>query len=102
VLQDREKALRPDYISILSIVNNLGAFYKNQNKLAKAEKMYIQALQDYKEALGLELILSYLLVLNTIVNFNNLFLQTNQQNIAKEIYTRILSRYIIIQGLSST
>ena len=32
--------------------HSLGDLYKGQGKLAKAEKMYIQALQGYEEALG--------------------------------------------------
>jgi Tfp pilus assembly protein PilF len=43
-LQGYKEALRPDHISILDTVNNLGILYKNQGKLAKAEKIYIQAL----------------------------------------------------------
>jgi tetratricopeptide (TPR) repeat protein len=73
-LQGKEEALRPDHISILQTVNNLGNLYTNQNKLAEAEKMYIRALQGYEEVLGLELILLYLLVLNIIFVFGDLFL----------------------------
>jgi hypothetical protein len=36
--------------------------------------MYIQVLQGYKEALGLERLILYLLVLITIFNFSDLFL----------------------------
>jgi Tfp pilus assembly protein PilF len=43
-LQGYEEALRPGYISTLATINNLSFFYANQNKLAKAEKMYIRAL----------------------------------------------------------
>jgi tetratricopeptide (TPR) repeat protein len=51
-LQGCEEALGPDHTSILDTVNNLGNLYKNQGKLAEAEKMYIQALQGYEDALG--------------------------------------------------
>ena len=56
------------------MVNNLGALYANQGKLVEVEAMYIWVLQGYKEALGLEHLLLYLLALITIFSFGNLFL----------------------------
>jgi hypothetical protein len=76
-LQDCKEVLGPDHISTLDIVNNLGNLYVNQNKLAEAEKMYIRALQGWEEVLELELMLSYLLALNIIINFSDFFSQTN-------------------------
>lgn len=51
-LQGYEKALGPDHTSTLQTVNNLGILYKNQGKLAEAEKMYMRALQGCEKALG--------------------------------------------------
>jgi hypothetical protein len=39
-LQGKEKALGLEHTLTLDTVNNLGALYKNQGKLSKAEKMY--------------------------------------------------------------
>jgi Tfp pilus assembly protein PilF len=63
-LQGKEEALGPGHISTLQTINNLGAFYKNQSKLAKAEKMYIRALQGKEEALGPD----YISILQTVNN----------------------------------
>src|SRR6266480_5862816 len=100
-MRGKEEALGRDHISTLDTVNNLGLLYADQGKLAEAEKMYIRALQGYEDALGLELISSYLLALNTIFAFGDLFSQTNQKNMAKEMYTRALSGYTAVQGPSS-
>jgi Tfp pilus assembly protein PilF len=66
VLQGYKEVLGPDYISILDTVNNLGILYKNQSKLAKAEKIYIQALQGYEEVLRPD----YILILQTVNNLS--------------------------------
>ena len=39
-LQGKEEALGPKHTSTLDTVNNLGALYKDQGKLAEAEAMY--------------------------------------------------------------
>ena len=54
ILIGKEKALRPDDISTLHTVNNLGILYRDQGKLAEAEQMYIQALAGYEKALQSE------------------------------------------------
>src|SRR5438045_5028330 len=46
------EALGLKHTSTLHTVNNLGALYGDQGKLAEAEAMYIRALQGYEEALG--------------------------------------------------
>jgi hypothetical protein len=71
-LQGKEEALGPDHTSTFQTINNLNNLYANQSKLAEAEKMYIRALQGYEEVLELELVLLYLLVLNTIFVFGDL------------------------------
>jgi hypothetical protein len=43
-LQGKEEALGLEYILTLDTINNLGNLYKNQGKLAEAEKIYIRAL----------------------------------------------------------
>jgi tetratricopeptide (TPR) repeat protein len=43
-LAGNEKALGPDHISTLSTVNNLGILYRDQGKLAEAERMFLRAL----------------------------------------------------------
>jgi len=58
--------------------------------------MYTRALQGYEHALGLELLPSYLLALNTIFAFGDLFLQTSRKDLAKVMYNRALARYTIV------
>jgi tetratricopeptide (TPR) repeat protein len=48
-----KKAFGLDYISIMDTVNNLGALYRAQGKLDKAEETYQRALAGYEKALGL-------------------------------------------------
>ena len=43
-LDGKEKALGPEHTSTLNTVNNLDNLYKDQGKLAEAEKMYKRAL----------------------------------------------------------
>ncbi|KAF2802357.1 uncharacterized protein BDZ99DRAFT_401754, partial [Mytilinidion resinicola] len=50
----------------LSIINNLGALYIDQDKLGKVEKIYKQALE---KALRVE----YILILNIVNNLGNLY-----------------------------
>jgi len=47
----------------------LALLYADQGKLAEAEKMYIRALQGYKEAFKLD----YILILDTVYNLNNFY-----------------------------
>jgi tetratricopeptide (TPR) repeat protein len=100
-LEGKEEALGPDHTSTLSTVGNLGLLYKDQGKLAEAEKMYIRALQSYEDALGPQLVSSYLPALHTLFAFGDLLSQTGQKDMAKGIYARALSGYTIVQGPSS-
>jgi tetratricopeptide (TPR) repeat protein len=68
-----EDTLGPKHISTLLTIHNLGILYTDQGKLAEAEAIYNRALRGYKDALGLELASSYLLTLNTIFAFGDLF-----------------------------
>jgi Tfp pilus assembly protein PilF len=72
-LQDKEEALRPKHTLILDTVTNLGALYADQGKLAEAEAIYSRELQGYEEALSPQLLPLYLLALNTIFSFSDLF-----------------------------
>ena len=53
-LAGNEKALGPDHTSTLATVNNLRLLYKDQGKLAEAERMYQRALVGYEKLLRLE------------------------------------------------
>jgi hypothetical protein len=97
-LQGCEKALGLDHTLTLNTVNNLSIFYADQGKLAEVEAMYGRVLQGYKDAFGLELMSSYLLALNIMFAFGDLFLQTNRKDIAKAMYNRVLFKYITVQG----
>ncbi|KEF51028.1 uncharacterized protein A1O9_12912 [Exophiala aquamarina CBS 119918] len=100
-LQGKENALGPDHTSTLSTVNNLGALYADQGKLAHTEKMYIRTLQGYEEALGVEAVSSYLAALNTIIAFGDLYSQTDRKDMAKVMHIRAWSGYTVVQGPSS-
>jgi tetratricopeptide (TPR) repeat protein len=54
MLAGKDKALGPDHTSTLETVNNLGALYRDQGKLAEAEQMYQRALAGKDKALGLD------------------------------------------------
>jgi hypothetical protein len=51
-LQGYEIALGIKHTSTLDIVHNLGILYRNQDKLALAERIYKRVLQGYKIALS--------------------------------------------------
>jgi hypothetical protein len=63
--------------------------------------MYIRALQGYEEALSPERLSSYLPALITMFSFGDLFSRTGRKDMAKNMYTRALSGYRIVQGPSS-
>jgi hypothetical protein len=63
--------------------------------------MYDRALQGYEDALGLQLVPSYLPALHNICVFGDLLLQTGRKDTAKVMYDRALSGYTIVQGPSS-
>ena len=100
-LRGCEEALGPNHTSTLDTVNNLGLLYKDQGKLAEAEKMYDRALQGYEDALGPQLVPSYLPALNTMFAFGDLLSQTGRVDMAREMYTRALPGYATVQGPSS-
>jgi len=60
--------------------------------------MYNRALQGYEDALGPQLVLSYLPALNTMFVFGDLLSQTGRNDMAKGMYARALSGYTIVQG----
>jgi hypothetical protein len=63
--------------------------------------MYERALQGYEDALGPEILSSYLPALNTMLTFGDLFLRTDRKDLAMVMYSRALSGYTTVQGPSS-
>ena len=53
-LDGYETALRRDYTSTLSTINNLGTLYRDQGNLAEAEKMLKPAVDGFQKLLGSE------------------------------------------------
>ena len=49
-LKGYEKALCAEHTSTLDTSNNPGLFYSNQGKIAKAEEIYIRALEGKEKA----------------------------------------------------
>ncbi|TVY83409.1 hypothetical protein LSUE1_G002970, partial [Lachnellula suecica] len=96
-----EKALGPKHTWTLATVHCLGSLYQNQDKLAEAEAMYTRALQGCEEALGSEVLPSYLPALSTMFAFGDLLSQTGRKDLAKVMYSRALAGYTTIQGPSS-
>ncbi|KAH8696293.1 hypothetical protein BGW36DRAFT_428309 [Talaromyces proteolyticus] len=97
-LEGKKKTWSPDYTSTLNTVNNLDILYKNQGKLADAEKMYQRALEGYENALGPDNILSYVPALNTTYNYGMLFEDQGRLGDAKFMYTRALRGYKLVFG----
>jgi tetratricopeptide (TPR) repeat protein len=64
-LQGFEKALGAEHTSTLHTVNGLGVLFRDQGKLAEAERMFQQALQGFEKALGAE-------HMSTLLTVNNL------------------------------
>ncbi|TEY32460.1 hypothetical protein BOTCAL_0730g00010 [Botryotinia calthae] len=89
VLEDYEKVFGSDHTSTFITINNLGILYKNQGKLAEAEKMYHRALEGSEKALGSD----YTSTLKIIGNLGNLY--SNQGKLAKAeiMYLRVLEGY---------
>ena len=52
VLARKEKALGPEHMSTLRMVNKLGHLHKDQSKLAEAKAMYERALAKKEKTLG--------------------------------------------------
>jgi hypothetical protein len=63
-----EKAWGPDHTSTLSMVNNLGSLYADQDKLNETENMYSRALAGYEKAWGPD----HTLTLNTVDNLGEI------------------------------
>lgn len=85
------------------MVHRLGLVYEDQDKLRKAETMYLRALKATKKAWGIEHISS----LNTIYNLGQLYAhqgKTDQDKmiIAEEMYQRALKEYKKTRGIEHT
>ena len=65
----KEKALSPEYMSMLSTVHNLGTLYYNQGNLPEAETMYRWALVGYEKQFEPE----QASTLTTVHNLGNLY-----------------------------
>jgi tetratricopeptide (TPR) repeat protein len=65
---------------------NLGDLYKNQGKLAEAEKMYIRALQGYEKALEPD----HILILDIVNNLGILYRNQGKLAKAEKMYIRAL------------
>ncbi|KAF2726439.1 hypothetical protein EJ04DRAFT_530277 [Polyplosphaeria fusca] len=63
--------------------------------------MYDRALQGYEEAIGPELLPTYLPALNNFFSFGDLYARTGREDAAKEMYSRALVGYKSVQGPSS-
>lgn len=83
------------------MVNNVGLLCADQGKLAKAEKMYPQALQGYQEALGPVTVARYRLALYTIWNLGNLFNARGELTEAKTVLSRAFNGCQDLLGPSS-
>jgi tetratricopeptide (TPR) repeat protein len=93
-----EQALGTEHTSMFHIVNNLGALYANQGKLALAEQIYERVLRGYEKALGIDNITTYIPVLNTVWGLGSLL--KYQANFAKArvIYLKALAGYKKVIG----
>ena len=89
LLASQEAALGAEHPSTLDTVNNLGLLYRDQGKLADAEKMLQQALLRYETALGAE----HPSTLNTVNNLGNLYKDQGKLADAEKMYERALQGY---------
>ena len=69
--------------------HNLGLLYKNQGKLAEAEKMYQRALEGYEKALGPK----HIFTLDIVHNLGVLYFDQGKPAEAEKIYERALKGY---------
>jgi tetratricopeptide (TPR) repeat protein len=78
----KEKALGPNHLSTLSIVNNLGVLYFNQGKLVEAGEMYQRALAGTEKVLGPD----HPSTLYTVNNLGSLYFIQGKPKEAEEIF----------------
>ena len=71
---------------MLAALHNIGRLYADQGKLDEAEKMYQQALQGYKKALGTE----HISTLNTVNNLGLLYIHQGKLNEAEKMCQQAL------------
>ena len=81
-----EKAWGAEHTSTLDTVNNLAVLYKNQDKMAEAEEMYIRALKGYEKAWGAE----HTSTLNTVNTLAILYSDQGKMAEAEEMLLRAL------------
>ncbi|KAB8231567.1 Pfs, NB-ARC and TPR domain protein [Aspergillus alliaceus] len=86
-LAGSEKALGPDHISTLEIVNNLGVLYKDQGKLKKAEQMFQRVLVDNEKALGPD----HIFTLGTVNNLGIIYSDQGKLKKAEQVYQQALA-----------
>jgi tetratricopeptide (TPR) repeat protein len=92
-LKGDEKALGPEHMSTLDIVNNLALLYRRQGKLTEAELMYERALKGYEKALGPDNTITYLPSLNTIRGLGSHFERQANIGKARMMYSKALGGY---------
>jgi tetratricopeptide (TPR) repeat protein len=97
-LRGYEKALGAEHTSTLHTVNNLGALYRNQGKLALAERMFERALQGYEKSLGTDNITTYIPALNTMWGLGALFERQADFAKAMAMYSKALAGYEKVVG----
>jgi tetratricopeptide (TPR) repeat protein len=66
----------------LTIFNNLGVLYRDQDRLEQAEEMYQKALQGRKKVLGAE----HTSMLYTVNNLGTLYINQGKLLQAEEMY----------------
>ncbi|KAH7029604.1 kinesin light chain 1 [Microdochium trichocladiopsis] len=68
--------------------HSLGYLYTDQGKLGEAEKMYLQALNGYERAVGLEDVTTYRPAINTLENLGSLLSDQGHLIQARQYYQR--------------
>lgn len=97
-LRGKEKALGAEHKSTLQTVNNMGALYNNQGKLAKAEQMSERALRGYETALSIDNITTYIPALNKLWGLGFLFKRQADFTKARIMYLKALAGYEKVVG----
>ena len=93
-LDGYKKAWGPEHTSTLRTVNNLGCLYKDQGKLAEAEKMCQRALDGREKAWGPE----HISTLSTIHNLGHLYKDQGKLVEAEKMYRQALDGYEKLRG----
>ena len=93
-----EKALGPEHVLTLGTFNNFGLLYQSQGMLGEAGKMFCQALEGYKHALGQKGIATYVPALETACNMALLLDTQGDVSRAEAMYSKALTGYEEVFG----